>query len=40
MAESKIRIKLGQIEIEHEGTEAFIKAELPELVKYLSHCKT
>ena len=33
MAESKIRIKFGNIEIEHEGTEAFIKTELPELVK-------
>jgi hypothetical protein len=31
--ESKIRIKLGQIEVEFEGSEAFLKSELPELIR-------
>lgn len=31
--ESKIRIKLGAIEIEYEGSENFLRKELPDLVK-------
>ena len=31
--ESKIRIKLGSIEVEYEGSEAFLKKELPDLMK-------
>lgn len=31
--ESKIRIKLGPIEIEYEGSETFLKQELPDLIK-------
>jgi hypothetical protein len=31
--ESKIRIKLGPIEVEYEGSEAFLKQELPALIK-------
>lgn len=31
--ESKIRIKLGPIEVEYEGSEAFLKQELPNLIK-------
>lgn len=33
---SKIRIKLGAIEIEYEGSEEFLKEELPELLKAVS----
>jgi len=29
----KIRIKLGEIEVEFEGSEAFLKRELPDLVR-------
>ena len=31
--ESKIKIKLGPVEVEYEGSEAFLKKELPELIK-------
>lgn len=31
--ESKIRIKLGPIEVEYEGSETFLKQELPDLIK-------
>jgi phage host-nuclease inhibitor protein Gam len=31
--ESKIKIKLGPIEVEYEGSEAFLKKELPALIK-------
>lgn len=31
--ESKIKIKLGPIEVEYEGSEAFLKQELPDLIK-------
>jgi len=31
--ESKIRIKLGPIEVEYEGSESFLKQELPALIK-------
>jgi hypothetical protein len=31
--ESKIRIKLGAIEIEYEGSESFLRKELPDLIK-------
>ena len=31
--ESKIRIKLGPIEVEYEGSETFLKKELPDLIK-------
>lgn len=34
--ESKIRIKLGPIEVEYEGSEAFLKQELPALIKTVS----
>ena len=33
---SKIRIKLGPIEVEYEGSEAFLKEELPQLLKAVS----
>lgn len=31
--ESKIKIKLGPIEVEYEGSESFLKQELPALIK-------
>ena len=31
--ESKVRIKIGQTEVEYEGSEAFIKEELMNFVK-------
>lgn len=31
--ESKVRIKLGPIEIDYEGSEVFLKAELPNLIQ-------
>lgn len=31
--ESKIKIKLGPIEVEYEGSESFLKQELPDLIK-------
>jgi len=34
--ESKIRIKLGPIEVEYEGSEAFMKKELPSLIKTIT----
>ena len=34
--ESKIRIKLGPIEVEYEGSESFLKHELPDLIKTVS----
>lgn len=34
--ESKIKIKLGPIEVEYEGSEKFLKEELPELIKTVS----
>ncbi len=34
--ESKIRIRLGAIEVEYEGSEAFLKKELPQLIKTVS----
>ena len=34
--ESKIRIKLGPIEVEYEGSEAFLKQELPDLIRTVS----
>lgn len=33
---SKIRIKMGAIEVEYEGTEQFLKEELPELLSAVS----
>ncbi len=33
---SKIRIKLGDIEVEYEGSDAFIKGELQELLEKMS----
>lgn len=30
---SKLRIRIGEVEIEYEGTEEFLKKELPELLK-------
>jgi hypothetical protein len=33
---SKIRIKYGPVEVEYEGSEAFLKEELPELLKAVS----
>ena len=33
---SKIKIKMGAIEIEYEGSEEFLKVELPELLKAVS----
>lgn len=34
---SKIRIKMGQIEVEFEGTESFLKKELPDLLAAVSN---
>lgn len=34
--ESKIRIKMGPIDVEYEGSESFLKQELPELIKTIS----
>ena len=34
--ESKIRIKMGAIEVEFEGSEQFLKKELPDLIKTVS----
>jgi hypothetical protein len=34
--ESKVRIKLGPIEIDYEGSEEFLKTELPNLIKSIS----
>lgn len=36
MSSSKIRIKTGSIEIEFEGTEEFLKTEIPVLLKIVS----
>lgn len=36
MSTSKIRIKLGAIEVEYEGSEAFLKEELPALLSAVS----
>lgn len=33
---SKVRMKLGELEVECEGTEEFLKAELPKLLSMLS----
>jgi hypothetical protein len=33
---SKIRIKLGDIEVEYEGAESFLKDELPALLNAVS----
>jgi hypothetical protein len=33
---SKIRIKLGAIEVEYEGSEQFLKEELPQLLTAVS----
>ncbi len=33
---SKIRIRIGEIEVEYEGTEEFLKKEVPELLKTVS----
>jgi hypothetical protein len=30
---SKLRIKIGEVEMDYEGSEAFLKEELPELLK-------
>lgn len=32
----KIRIRIGEVEVEYEGAEAFLNKKLPELVKQLS----
>lgn len=38
---SKIKIKFGQVEVEYEGSEEFIKQELPNLIKQVSDlCRT
>lgn len=34
---SKIRIKLGPIEVEYEGTESFLKEELPQLLEAVAN---
>lgn len=34
---SKIRIKMGPIEVEYEGSENFLKEELPELLGTVSN---
>lgn len=34
--ESKIRIRLGEIEVEYEGSQEFLKKDLPELIKTVS----
>lgn len=36
MSTSKIRIKLGPIEVEYEGSETFLKEELPQLLAAVS----
>lgn len=36
MSTSKIRIKLGAIEVEYEGNEEFLKKELPDLIAAVS----
>lgn len=36
MSQSKIKIKIGAIEIECEGSESFLKKELPEIIKAVS----
>lgn len=36
MTTSKIKIKLGAIEVEYEGSEAFLKEELPQLLSAVS----
>jgi len=36
MGASKIRIKIGQIEVEYEGPEQFLKKELPDLLEALT----
>jgi hypothetical protein len=36
MSTSKIRIKLGAIEVEYEGSESFLKEELPQLLSAVS----
>lgn len=36
-SKSKIRIKMGQIEVEFEGSESFLKKELPELLAAVSN---
>lgn len=36
MTESKIKIRLGEIEVEYEGSESFLKKELPELIRTVS----
>ncbi len=33
----KIRIKLGQVEVEYEGSESFLKQELPDLIKTITN---
>lgn len=38
--ESRIRIKLGQMEVEYEGSEAFIKQELLDFVEKVSALRT
>jgi hypothetical protein len=40
MTTSKIRIKLGAIEIEYEGSEVFLKEELPQLLSTVSDLYT
>lgn len=37
MSTSKIKIKLGAIEVEYEGSESFLKEELPALLEAVSH---
>jgi hypothetical protein len=34
--ECKIRIRVGNIEVEYEGTEAYLKADLPNLIESLA----
>ena len=34
--ESKIKIKIGSIEVEYEGSESFLKQELPDLIKTIT----
>ncbi len=34
--ESKIKIRLGPIEVEYEGSESFLKGELPDLIRTIS----
>ena len=40
MTTSKIKIKLGAIEIEYEGSETFLKEELPQLLSAISDLYT